>query len=304
MKMKKSAIAICVAAAFSTGSVIYADHFELERANNNLADNNLAKNDLAKNSLAENNLAQKSLDKNSLNENNNELNKLSVAANIVKQTYPDLEPLEINALIVNTAATTQALSTGKPDPLKALANGQGVENVNAAIASPLLVMELASKQPFIQFAFEDVSNQGHLPKRIVLRNLSDSAQTYQVGHQLHTTDDVKSAFSFEHPSSVSIPANASVAINVVMNISQTALSQCSVIDTEALLTAGRESAVKPNELHGYFTFRSEGNPPLHLPWVVTTRADKHDNARMLVQRYPLRHGCNPDFGRSQWLSDD
>ncbi|WNC68924.1 S8 family serine peptidase [Thalassotalea nanhaiensis] len=228
--------------------------------------------------------------------------RIAAAIAVIKSAHPGLGPVELKALLSNTAnhnIKEVDVETGEIlEQAELLHIGHGVENIEAATSSPVAVWDNESNQPYVQFGFHEVADKKVINKSIMVRNFSDSVQTYTLGFNANGDKEAQSAISLNYPESVSVPANHSVLINVEMTIDGTMLPAWSMVSSEDYTS---ENYLQ-SELNGYFQLTSEGQPELNVGWMVQARPSSTINKNVVVQEFPLSLGWNADLGRSEWLN--
>lgn len=224
--------------------------------------------------------------------------RVSAAAAVVKSTHPSLGAIEIKALLANTANNNDISEANSNEKAELLLIGHGIENVDAATTSPVAIWEKSSYQPYVQFGAHEVSEVKRVTKYVTLRNLSDSAQTYQMSYRENGMKDSYNALSFDYPASVSVPANASVEIAVTIIIDGNALPEWPLQSTEDFT----EENLKATELNGYFTFTSDGNPELNVGWMLKARNETTIDKMAMAAEWPQYKGWNSELGKTEWGS--
>ena len=226
--------------------------------------------------------------------------KIAAAAAVIKSANPALGPVEIKALLANTATEKNITEYDDMDSEMAelLLIGHGLTDVEAAVSSPVVVWEKTSYQPYVQFGFHEVGAQKRVTKYITLRNLSDTAQTYNMSYMMNGEKAAHDALEINYPASVNVPANSSVEVAIEVNIDGTMLPEWPLQSTEDFTPEN----LKSTELNGYFTLTSEGNPEINVGWMLQARNETTIDKAAVATEYPISLGWNSDLGRSEWLS--
>ncbi|GLX81679.1 S8 family serine peptidase [Thalassotalea eurytherma] len=228
--------------------------------------------------------------------------KIAAAAAVIKGANPALGPVEIKALLANTATEKNIAEYDDMDSEMAelLLIGHGLTDVEAAVSSPVVIWEKTSYQPYIQFGFHEVGTHKRVTKHITLRNLSDSAQTYNMSYMMNGEKAAHDALEINYPASVNIPANSSVEVAIEVNIDGTMLPEWPLQSTEDFTPEN----LKSTELNGYFTLTSDGNPEINVGWMIQARNETTIDKMAIGEEYPYSLGWNSDLGRSEWVGVD
>ena len=221
--------------------------------------------------------------------------RIAAAAAVVKSNNPALGPVEIKALLANTALNSGILEAEGGNAAELIAMGHGIENVDAAISSPVAIWEKNSYQPYVQFGAHELASEKRIVKNITIRNLSDSAQTYAASYATTGEKTAYDALTINMPSMVSIPANQSVNIAVEIVIDGTKLPEWPLQSTEDFI----DQKLKETELNGYFTFSAEGNPEINLGWMITARNETSIDKHVITEEFPKYLGWNSETGESE-----
>lgn len=224
--------------------------------------------------------------------------KIAAAAAVVKGANPSLGPAEIKALLANTASERNIMEYATPESAMAelLLIGHGLTDVEAAISSPVIVWEKSSYQPYVQFGFHEVGAQKRVTKYITLRNLSDSAQTYNMSYMMNGEKAAHDALEINYPASVNVPANSSVEVAIEVNIDGTMLPEWPLQSTADYTPEN----LKSTEVNGYFTLTSEGNPEINVGWMIQARNETTIDKMAVATEWPIYKGWNEELGGTEW----
>ncbi|GAA5189939.1 putative Ig domain-containing protein [Ferrimonas gelatinilytica] len=193
--------------------------------------------------------------------------RIAAAAAIVKGARDGLSSIEVKALLANTAShNIQRGDSGQNASVTQI--GSGVENIDAAMNSPLVVWEKNSYQPSLKFGILEVDGVHRITKQITLRNLSDEVQTYSLAANVAEHHAETTGFRWELPASVTIPANQSISVPVVLELNSAELPALGLVETDDYGIESWERA----EISGYLTLTSGDKPALNLGWAVMPRA--------------------------------
>ncbi|MDO6678324.1 S8 family serine peptidase [Shewanella sp. 4_MG-2023] len=222
--------------------------------------------------------------------------RIAAAAAVIKSQFPGFGPAEIKAVLANTANIDSILESDEITPAEIYSIGHGVEDLDAAISSPLVAWESASNQPYVQFGMHEIADTKTVHKNITVRNVSDTAQTYSLSFKMVGDKAAHEALTLNLPESVNIPANSSVVIPVSMIVDANKLPQWPLMSTADHTDAN----LKATELNGYISLMSEGKPELNLGWMVKARHSTSITKRPNATEFPSYLGWNPDTFQTEW----
>lgn len=200
--------------------------------------------------------------------------RVAAAAAILKAERSELSALDLKAMLANTASHDILRQDIADETFDAEVPhiGLGRENLGAAATAGALVRTEAGFQPSLNFGFEEFDQAGRLTRRLVVRNLSGSDQSFSMTHSLRGEKTAHEAISLEYPSTVFVPANKQVAIDVAINVDPAKLPAWPLRQTSDYTEANWRSV----QLNGYFTLTSmtvsDNAPPLSMAWMITPRA--------------------------------
>ncbi|MCL1141215.1 S8 family serine peptidase [Shewanella gaetbuli] len=226
--------------------------------------------------------------------------RMAAAAAVVKSHYPSFGPAEIKALLANTAVNEGIYRDDGMTMAEILSVGHGVENVDAAVSSPLIMWESESYQPYIQFGMHEVDKVKVIHKQVTIRNLSDTAQTYAVEFIQNGEKAAHEALMVNLPETVSVPANSTVKVPVSITIDGTKLPKWPL-----MMTADHTDAnLTSTELNGFIKLTADDKPALNLGWMVKARNNTTITKRPQAMEFPKRLGWNPDLGMTEYVQLD
>lgn len=191
--------------------------------------------------------------------------RMAAAAAIVKAER-NLSGVEVKALLANTANhAIQRGDTGNNASVTQI--GTGVENIDAALSTPVAVWESSSYQPHLKFGQQLVSNVSRHVKEVSLRNYSSMAKTYNLAVMVAEGSASNEAISWTFPATVTVPANTTLSVPVVLEIdaAKLPLSMLNKSDDYGI------DAWEQFEVNGYLTFTAAGEPELNMGWSVFPR---------------------------------
>ncbi|HEY6640809.1 S8 family peptidase [Povalibacter sp.] len=196
---------------------------------------------------------------------------VSGAAALLLQAYPTRTPMQIKAMLMNSANTTvytnPALLPGGLAPITRI--GAGELRVDKAIALNAIAWNPESKSAALSFGAVDVPIDGViLIKKVKVQNFSNARRTYTVARSFRYADDQASgAVTVSAPSSVAVAAKGQTEFAVTLLIKGSKLPAWT-LNGGAL--GGDGAALNKPEYDGYITLTS-GSEKLSLPWHVLPR---------------------------------
>jgi subtilisin family serine protease len=191
------------------------------------------------------------------------------AAALLMDAYPFRSPLEVKAVLMNTAETdivNDAL-TGALAPISRI--GGGEVRVDRALASQVAAWDNALPSGGLSFGYVDVWRETTiLRKRVVVRNYGNQAVTYTVTPSFRFADDAANgAVQIQTPSSIRVSAGATRTFLVKLVI-QGSLLRGNYMNSGSL--GADPASLTLNEYDGYITLSSTSGS-IHLPWHVLPR---------------------------------
>ena len=202
---------------------------------------------------------------------------VSGSAALLRSAFPGRTPLEIKAVLINTAETDilnkPALFDGDIAPVTRI--GGGEVRVDRAYASKAAAWDKNAPSAALSFGFHDITEATTtLTRTVVVRNYSSAAIRYGISTDFRFEDDATSgAVSLATPASVTVPASGTAQFDVTMTIDAADLPDW-VLDSGA---AGADPvALTEVEFDGYVWLDDLGTTAddaekLHLPWQVLPR---------------------------------
>ncbi len=196
---------------------------------------------------------------------------VSGAAALLLQAHPNRYPLEIKAMLMNSAETTvytnPALLPGGLAPITRI--GAGELRVDRAIGLNAIAYVDESQSSALSFGQVDAERDGiTLSQRVAIQNFSNSRRTYSIARSFRYADDEASgAVTLQMPASVTVGAGAYASFVVKMTIKGSKLPDWAL---NGGLQGGNGAALNGPEYDGYITLTS-GSEKLSLPWHVLPR---------------------------------
>jgi minor extracellular serine protease Vpr len=186
------------------------------------------------------------------------------------QAFPKRTPLQIKAMLMNTART-DILSNpiAEPGVLAPIARiGAGELRVDRAAQTDLIAYNPAQKSAALSFGFKAVSSFGTFTENLRLRNFSDSPKQVRISSQFrYENDRASGAVRVLTSPVVVVPPRGSITVPVVLTVDARKLPDW-VQDGADLTTAGTTFA--DNEYDGYLKLESDGKA-ITVPWHIMPR---------------------------------
>ncbi len=191
---------------------------------------------------------------------------VSGAAALLLEAYPNRTPLEIKAVLMNTAETEIYIQPAlRPGELAEITRiGGGEVRVDRAFASTTAAWSEADKSAGLSFGYQTVNHLTVLTKTVTIRNYSNQLRMYTVDTSFRHADDATGAVTLITTPVVVVPARGTATIPVLMMINPAKLPAW-VLDGGPNGAAGE--LLKANEFDGYIHIRGGGDD-IHLPWHV------------------------------------
>lgn len=200
------------------------------------------------------------------------------------QAYPDRSPLQIKAMLMNTAETTiytnPALLPGGLAPITRI--GAGELRVDRAVGVKAVAWNPASQSSALSFGHVDVPIDGViLVQKVKVQNLSNSRRTYKITRTFRYADDQASgAVTLFAPGSVTVGPKGKAEFPVTMLIKGSKLPEWTLNGGPG---GGNGAALNTPEYDGYITLTS-GSEKLSLPWHVLPRKASATIASPVVKK--------------------
>lgn len=200
---------------------------------------------------------------------------VSGSAALLREAFPGRSPLEIKAVLMNTAETDilnrPEVFGGGAAPITRI--GGGEVRVDRALQATAAAWDEAIPTGALSFGFHDLTKAGTLTRTVVVRNYDDAARTFVIESTFRFDADAGGAVTIDAPASVRVAAGATATFDVTLTIDPTALPPWG-LDSGPL--GADASALTGVEYDGYIwlddTATSEDDDePLHLPWQVLPR---------------------------------
>jgi minor extracellular serine protease Vpr len=204
------------------------------------------------------------------------------AAALLVQAFPSRTPLQIKAMLMNSASTqvytSAALLPGRLAPVTRI--GAGEVRVNKALALGAVAYNQDDLSAALSFGAREVSGFAEYEKKLVVENLGNKAKTFAIQSSFRYADDEASgAVAIQAPRSVRVSANSREIITVKLRVNPRRLPDWSL---DGGARGGRGDLLDGNEYDGYLTLTA-GPETLSVPWHILPRKAAEAGA-LLAQR--------------------
>ena len=199
------------------------------------------------------------------------------SAALLKDAFPGRGPLEIKAVLINTAETDimnrPAVFGGEIAPITRI--GGGEVRVDRAVNSPAAAWVEGTESAALSFGFHDVTGtSASVTKTVRVKNYSASKITYAISSTFRFANDAANgAVSVGAPADVTVEANSEATFDVTLTITGSALRAWTLNSGSAGASAVQLQLL---EYDGYLWLNNlntsaDDTDPLHLPWQALPR---------------------------------
>jgi minor extracellular serine protease Vpr len=202
---------------------------------------------------------------------------VSGAAALLQGAWPSRSPLEIKAVLMNTAETgimNRPVEFG--GYIAAITRiGGGEVRVDRAYHSPIAAWVASDLAGSLGFGFVEVTGTSQLTKTVTVKNYTGSAKTYDINPTFRYQGDVTNgAVTVAAPPSVLVPANGTATFDVTLTIDPSKLRPWT-LDSGA--NGANPDVLTSLEYDGYVNLDLRGDTsddadPAHLAWEVLPRS--------------------------------
>jgi len=192
---------------------------------------------------------------------------ISGSAALLIQAHPTFTPVEIKALLMNTAeiniTTNPVTQPGVLAPISRI--GGGEVRVNRAVASTTAAWEEDDLTPSLSFGYNAVNDSKALNKTVEVHNYGDTARTYNIAANFrYATDAANGAVDVDTPPNVAVPAHGTAKFKVRLKVDATRLPLWTLNGGSR---GGDGFRLQDVEFDGYITLTS-GAQTVRLPWHI------------------------------------
>jgi subtilisin family serine protease len=201
---------------------------------------------------------------------------VSGSAALLRGAFPNRTPLEIKAVLMNTAETTvytnPALQPGVVAPITRI--GGGEVRVNRALKSPIAVWDAAGQSGSLSFGFVDGSKDLTITRWLTVRNYTGKTLRYAITPKFrYGNDRTNGAVQITSRTKITLQPHQTRVMRVTLTLDASKLRDWTM--------NGGEFGVDPVpldllEYDGYinfnrFGFKGDNADPLHVAWQVLPR---------------------------------
>ena len=190
---------------------------------------------------------------------------ISGSAALLIQAHPSFAPLEIKALLMNTAETNIKINPAtQPGVLAPITRiGSGEVRVNRAFSSTTAAWDADDLTPSLSFGYNALSESKTFNKTVEVHNYGGSNRTYSITTSFRYASDAASgAVDISAPSSVSVPAHGTAKFKVKL---KTDAMKLPVWMLNGGSLGGDGFRLQDVEFDGFINLGA-GSDNIHLPW--------------------------------------
>ncbi len=192
---------------------------------------------------------------------------VSGAAALLLQAYPNRNPAEIKALMMNTAEvniqTDPAKQPGVLAPITRI--GGGEVRVDRAVHSTTAAWDVDAQSGSLSFGYQAVNQPTSIKKRVNIRNYSNRPRTYSITPAFRYADDAASgAVTLSAPGNVSVAANGSRIFEVELTVDSSKLPTWNLNGGSQ---GGNGALLQGVEFDGYLNI-ADASDNIHLAWQI------------------------------------
>jgi subtilisin family serine protease len=204
---------------------------------------------------------------------------VSGAAALLLSAYPNRTPMEIKAMLMNSAETTiytnPAVSPGVLAPITRI--GAGEVRVNRALALPAVAWDEQTRSAALSYGALEAEKQTVVERTLTVKNFSASTMRFNVASSFrYANDQASGAVTVQAPTTLNVPANSTRSLKVSLLINPTKLPNWGLNGGSL---GGNGAALNGPEYDGYVTL-SSGATVLTVPWHVLPRKASLTSAAM------------------------
>ena len=189
------------------------------------------------------------------------------SAALLVQAYPHRSPVELKALLMNTAETDIKTDPARfPGVLAPITRvGGGEVRVDRALAGKTAAWDEGDQTGSLSFGYDALSDDRTYRKTVTVRNYAGSARTYRISSQFRYADDAAGgAVEVDAPSAVVVPAYGTKSFEVRLKVMPDKLPAWSLNGGSL---GGDGSLLQGVEYDGYLTLADSADT-VHLAWQV------------------------------------
>jgi hypothetical protein len=192
------------------------------------------------------------------------------AAAQLRQAFPSRTPLQIKAMLMNTAATDVALDPVKaPNVLAPISRiGAGELRVDRAVRTELIAFNAEQRAASLSYGFQAVSHIAVFRQDLVVQNVGETSKVVKLSVDYRYEEDGASgALEFRMPDQVFVPAGGSTSVPIVVVVDPNKLPTW---QQNASDLAAMGATFSNAEYDGYVTL-ADGDSKITVPWHIVPR---------------------------------
>jgi subtilisin family serine protease len=189
------------------------------------------------------------------------------SAALLLDAQPNRSPLDVKALLVNTADTNifinPATQPGVLAPITRI--GGGEVRVDRAAASKVAAWDHFTRVPTVSFGYSALTRPRTIQRWVEVRNYGGARRTYSITPSFrYATDEASGAVVIDAPSSVTVRGHSTTKFRVELT---TDPSKLPIWTLNGGQRGGDGFRLQEFEFDGLITL-SDGKDNIHLPWHV------------------------------------
>jgi minor extracellular serine protease Vpr len=205
------------------------------------------------------------------------------AAALMLQAHPARTPLQIKAMLMNSAETnvytSPAFNPGQLAPITRI--GAGELRVNRSVLLGSAAWDTEAKSATLSFGAVEADKQTVVKRTLTVENFSGTPKQFNITSSFRYADDEASdAVRVQAPSTVNVAPNSSATVQISLLINATRLPTWTLNGGSS---GGNGLALNGPEYDGYVTLVAESET-LSVPWHVLPRKAARLNAANATAR--------------------
>ncbi len=194
---------------------------------------------------------------------------------LLREAYPSRSPMEIKAVLMNTAFTDimnrPAVFGGQLAPITRI--GGGEVRVDRALATQAAAWDANAPTAALNFGFQDITSGGSVTRTVRVRNYGATSITYDIASTFRFASDETNGAVTVTPSvsSLTVGPNADATFDVTVTVDGSKLRTWAL---DSGINGASSSILQALEYDGYLWLDADGTAnDIHLPWQTLPRKD-------------------------------
>lgn len=213
---------------------------------------------------------------------------VSGSAALLLQARPKLTPVEVKALLMNTAETqiytNPALLPGELAPITRI--GSGEVRVDRAVAAMTLAGDKNAQTASLSFGYQPVLGKKTFSKTVVVHNYSNKLRKYTITNQFRYDDDkLSGAVKLSMPNTITVPAKSTREFKVTLTVDAKKLPDWTL---DGGPQGGNGALLNLHEFDGYI-YIADAMETVHVAWHILP----HKSANVIVTPTTLNLAGKP-----------